>query len=174
MFGLDEKIAGFSDGTALLVVIAIAILLGLRHATDPDHIAAVSTLISSGKDRTRRAATRLGLAWGLGHATTLFAFGLPIVLYRAYLPGPVQEGAETDPDTTGLNNIIDPNAVVLLVPEAYDNLFELLQAGTLTYADVTNAATTQMANRRNFDVAIDCAHKQRLIPRRFSVEELFE
>jgi 4,5-dihydroxyphthalate decarboxylase len=30
------------------------------------------------------------------------------------------------------------------------------------------------ANRRNFEVAIDCAYKQRLIPRRFSVEELFE
>jgi cytochrome c biogenesis protein CcdA len=33
--------------------------------------------------------------WGLGHATTLFAFGLPIVLARSYLPEPVQQGAET-------------------------------------------------------------------------------
>ena len=95
MFGLDEKIAAYSDGTALLLVVAVAILLGLRHATDPDHLAAVSTLLSSGRERTRRAAARLGIAWGLGHATTLFVFGLPIVLYRAYLPGPVQEGAET-------------------------------------------------------------------------------
>lgn len=95
MFGLDEKIAAFSDGTAVLAVIAVAILLGLRHATDPDHLAAVSTLISSGRDRTRRAVARLGIAWGFGHATTLFVFGLPIVLYRAYLPDPVQEGAET-------------------------------------------------------------------------------
>jgi hypothetical protein len=94
MFGLDEKIAAFSDGAAVLAVILVAILLGLRHATDPDHLAAVSTLISSGRERTRRAAVRLGIAWGLGHATTLFVFGLPIVLYRAYLPGPVQEGAE--------------------------------------------------------------------------------
>ena len=94
MFGLDDKIAAFSDGTAVLIVIAVAILLGLRHATDPDHLAAVSTLISSGRERTRRAAARLGIAWGFGHATSLFAFGLPIVLYRAYLPGPVQEGAE--------------------------------------------------------------------------------
>jgi hypothetical protein len=66
-------------------------------------------------------------------------------------PPGFQEGTETDPTATGLNNIIDPNAVVLLVPEAYDNLFELLQAGTLTYADVQNAATTQMALRRNFE-----------------------
>ena len=95
MFGVDERISGFSDGAAILVVIVVAILLGLRHATDPDHLAAVSTLISSGRERTRRAAGRLGIAWGLGHGTTLFVFGLPIVLYRAYLPGPVQEGAET-------------------------------------------------------------------------------
>ncbi len=61
------------------------------------------------------------------------------------------DATETDPDSTGLNNILDPNAIVLLVPEAYDNLFELLQAGTLTYADVQNAATTQFANRRNFE-----------------------
>jgi len=95
MFGLDEWIAGFSDGATVFALIVIAVLLGLRHATDPDHLAAVTTLISSSRDRAGRAASRLGLAWGLGHATTLFAFGLPIVLYRSYLPGPVQEGAET-------------------------------------------------------------------------------
>jgi hypothetical protein len=94
MFGLDEKIAGFSDGTMLIVLIAVAVLLGLRHATDPDHLTAVSTLVSSGREKGARAAARLGLLWGLGHATTLFVFGLPIVLYRAFLPGAVQEGAE--------------------------------------------------------------------------------
>lgn len=95
MFGLDDKIAAFSDGTTLVALIAVAVLLGLRHATDPDHLAAVSTLISSERERSSRLAARLGLIWGLGHATTLFLFGLPIVLYRAYLPQPVQEGAET-------------------------------------------------------------------------------
>ena len=110
MFGLDDKIASFSDGTTLLVVIGVAILLGLRHAADPDHLAAVTTLIASGKERTRTAAARLGLAWGLGHATTLFAFGLPIVLFKAYLPERVQQGAET---TVGL--VIAALAVWLLV-----------------------------------------------------------
>ena len=41
----------------------------------------------------RRAAV-LGLSWGLGHATTLFAFGIPVVLFSAYLPDLVQRGAE--------------------------------------------------------------------------------
>jgi high-affinity nickel permease len=95
MFGLDDWIAHFSDGATLLVVSGIAMLLGLRHATDPDHLAAVTTLIASGRDRTKRAAARLGVAWGLGHAVSLFAFGLPIVLFKAYLPDGVQRGAET-------------------------------------------------------------------------------
>jgi hypothetical protein len=91
MFGLDNALAGASDGTTLLVVLGIALLLGLRHASDPDHLAAVTTLAAG----DARAATRLGLAWGVGHGSSLFAFGVPIVLYRAYLPDAVQVGAET-------------------------------------------------------------------------------
>jgi high-affinity nickel permease len=95
MFGLDSQIAHFSDGVTLLLVIGVAVLLGLRHATDPDHLAAVTTLIASKKEHTRRWAAKLGFSWGLGHASSLFAFGLPIVLYRAYLPESVLEVAET-------------------------------------------------------------------------------
>jgi ABC-type nickel/cobalt efflux system permease component RcnA len=94
MFGLDDFFASDSDGTSLVLVAIVAVLLGLRHATDPDHLAAVTTLIASTERRARDAA-RLGLAWGAGHALTLFAFGIPIVLYSAYLPEPVQRGAET-------------------------------------------------------------------------------
>ena len=94
MFGLDERVAGASHGATVAIVIAVAIVLGLRHATDPDHLAAVTTLIGSKKERTARLAGRLGFSWGLGHATSLFAFGLPIVLYRAYLPEAVLESAE--------------------------------------------------------------------------------
>lgn len=75
--------------------IVIAILLGLRHATDPDHLTAVSTLLlADGREGARRAGV-LGLCWGLGHAATLFAFGIPVVLFRRYLPPAVQSLAET-------------------------------------------------------------------------------
>jgi high-affinity nickel permease len=94
MFGLDDQIANLGTGEAFLVIAVVAILLGLRHATDPDHLTAVSTLVAGDRTGTRGAG-RLGLAWGLGHATTLFAFGLPIVLYRSYLPEAVQSAAET-------------------------------------------------------------------------------
>jgi high-affinity nickel permease len=94
MFGLDESIAALSTGDLFLVVAGVAVLLGLRHATDPDHLTAVSTLIAGGEGRSPRDAGRLGFVWGLGHATTLFVFGLPIVLFNSYLPEPVQRGAE--------------------------------------------------------------------------------
>ena len=94
MFGLDDKIATLGTGETFLIVAAVAILLGLRHATDPDHLTAVTTLIAGDSGHDHRKARSLGFVWGLGHATSLFAFGLPIVLFRGYLPEPVQQGAE--------------------------------------------------------------------------------
>jgi hypothetical protein len=92
MFGLDEWIASFGGNG--LMALAVALLLGLRHATDPDHLTAVSTLILSDQRDGARRAGALGLAWGLGHATTLLAFGLPVVLFRRYLPDGLIRGAE--------------------------------------------------------------------------------
>jgi hypothetical protein len=94
MFGLDDQLAGLGTGEVFLVVALVAILLGLRHATDPDHLAAVTTLVASEEPDARRAG-RLGFTWGLGHATSLLVFGVPIVLFKSYLPHAVQTGAET-------------------------------------------------------------------------------
>jgi high-affinity nickel permease len=94
VFELEERIAELGAGGTVLMVVAVAVLLGLRHATDPDHLTAVSTLIASERERGARRAGSLGLAWGLGHATTLFAFGLPIVLFNSYLPPAAQKAAE--------------------------------------------------------------------------------
>jgi hypothetical protein len=94
MLGLDDWVAELARGQSVPLVLAVALVLGLRHAGDPDHLAAVSTLIASDPDRGTGQAGRLGLAWGLGHAFTLTLFGLPIVLFSAYLPGAAQRGAE--------------------------------------------------------------------------------
>jgi len=53
MFGLDDWIAGMSEGASIGVVLFVAVLLGLRHATDPDHIAAIvgETVAIFGADR---------------------------------------------------------------------------------------------------------------------------
>ena len=90
MFGLDDWLVHLPDGTTLLFVLVLAVLLGLRHASDPDHLAAVTTLVTNG----RGGATRLGLTWGLGHASSLMLFGVPIVVWKAYLPARVEQSAE--------------------------------------------------------------------------------
>ncbi|CAN5224535.1 hypothetical protein BH20ACT13_BH20ACT13_20830 [soil metagenome] len=95
MFGLDDWIAGLSEGASVAVVLLVGMLLGLRHATDPDHIAAMTTLVASGRERATRSAARLGAWWGIGHGITLIVFGVPILLAERYLPDRVQQGAET-------------------------------------------------------------------------------
>jgi ABC-type nickel/cobalt efflux system permease component RcnA len=92
MFGLDQWILGLNGNG--LMALAVAILLGLRHATDPDHLTAISTLVLSNERKGGRRAGALGLAWGLGHAVTLLAFGMPVVLFRKYLPNSLIRSAE--------------------------------------------------------------------------------
>jgi hypothetical protein len=134
MFGLDHAIASASDGTSLLLVSLVAILLGLRHATDPDHVAAVTTLVASSRERATRHAAGLGAAWGLGHAVALFAFGLPILLFGAYVPAVVQQLAET--------------AVAILIVALAVRLLVRWRAGALqlrSHLDVHGVRTTRSA-----------------------------
>jgi ABC-type nickel/cobalt efflux system permease component RcnA len=94
MFGLDDRIADLGGGNGVVIALVVALLLGLRHATDPDHLTAVSTLVMSEDERGPRRAGLLGLSWGAGHASALFALGLPIVLFDSYLPGWLQRVLE--------------------------------------------------------------------------------
>jgi ABC-type nickel/cobalt efflux system permease component RcnA len=97
MAAIDGWLEGFLHGpTALWAVLLISLLLGLRHASDPDHLAAVTTLIASEQDGSGlRKAGSMGFSWGLGHGTSLVLIGLPLVLLGRYLPEPVQQAAET-------------------------------------------------------------------------------
>src|SRR5512134_1449727 len=69
---LDSWLAGLFDGAGLLVALGLAFLLGLRHASDPDHLVAVTSLLAA-DDGDTRGAVRLGVWWGFGHAATLLA-----------------------------------------------------------------------------------------------------
>jgi ABC-type nickel/cobalt efflux system permease component RcnA len=96
MPAIDGWLEGFLLGTngSLGVVLLVSLLLGLRHASDPDHLAAVTTLIASEERERIRKATSMGLLWGLGHGTTLIVMGLPLVLLGQYLPEKVGQAAE--------------------------------------------------------------------------------
>lgn len=95
MFGIDERMASLSADGSLIALIVVAVLLGLRHAGDPDHLAAVSGLIAGDEADGARRAGRLGLAWGAGHGTTVTLLGIPIVVLDTYLSEPLQVGTET-------------------------------------------------------------------------------
>ena len=96
MSAIDGWLEGLLHGeVGVGVILLISLLLGLRHASDLDHLAAVTTLIASGEDRNRvRKAGTMGFLWGLGHGTTLVLIGLPLVLLNQYLPEIVGKIAE--------------------------------------------------------------------------------
>jgi high-affinity nickel-transport protein len=68
----------------VLTAIALGLLLGLRHAADPDHVLAVSAIVA--RHRHPRAAAWVGLAWGLGHGATAVLAGGAIVALGLAVP----------------------------------------------------------------------------------------
>jgi hypothetical protein len=90
---LDHLISGLFDGAPLVVALVVAFLLGLRHASDPDHLVAVTSLVAADDGDTRRAA-RLGAWWGVGHAGALLALGIPLIAFKTELPAWLERGAE--------------------------------------------------------------------------------
>src|SRR2546422_5931308 len=93
MTSIDHAIAGLGGHGAAIAVV-LAVLLGLRHATDPDHLTVVSMLVMADAEHGTRRAGRLGLSWGTGHAITLILFGLPVVVLGIALPAAVEQAAE--------------------------------------------------------------------------------
>src|SRR5476649_2778710 len=67
-------------------------LLGMRHALEPDHLAAVSTLVTG--ERNSYKAAFLGICWGLGHTFALIVVGTVLVVLRAEMPARVADGFE--------------------------------------------------------------------------------
>lgn len=67
-----------------LSLVALGFFLGMRHATDPDHVIAVSTIVTRG--RTLRGGMLIGGLWGLGHTVTIVAVGGAIILFSIVIP----------------------------------------------------------------------------------------
>src|ERR1700729_52413 len=68
----------------LLSIIALGFFLGMRHATDPDHVIAVTTIVS--RQRSIRHAALIGALWGLGHTITILVVGSLIILFGIVIP----------------------------------------------------------------------------------------
>jgi hypothetical protein len=89
----DAWLTGLFSGAPLLAALGIAFLLGLRHASDPDHLVAVTSLVAADGGDARGAA-RLGAWWGLGHASMLVLLGIPLIAFKSELPAWLESGAE--------------------------------------------------------------------------------
>jgi len=76
----------------LISTLLLGVLLGMRHALDADHVAAVASLAT--RSASGRETVRLGVAWGIGHTLTLFAVSLAVLLLGASFSGPVATVAE--------------------------------------------------------------------------------
>ena len=77
---MEEQLAELG----LIAALALGIILGLRHALDPDHVVAVSTIVSEYRNPLR--SFWVGISWGLGHTTTLFVIGIVIIALRLTIP----------------------------------------------------------------------------------------
>jgi ABC-type nickel/cobalt efflux system permease component RcnA len=65
-------------------VILLGFLLGMRHATDPDHVIAVATIVT--RQRSAKSAALIGSLWGLGHTATIMLVGGVIILFDVVIP----------------------------------------------------------------------------------------
>lgn len=68
----------------LLSILAVGFFLGMRHATDPDHVIAVTTIVSN--QRSSMRAALIGAFWGVGHTVTILVVGAGIILFNLVIP----------------------------------------------------------------------------------------
>lgn len=76
----------------MLYVLGLGFMIGMKHALEADHIAAVASLAAG--NRSIRETTKLGVAWGLGHTTTLFLVGTAVLLADTVVPETVAQVLE--------------------------------------------------------------------------------
>src|SRR5919202_680871 len=67
-----------------LSVLALGFILGMRHATDADHVVAVTTIVSHQRSIARAAG--VGALWGVGHTATILLVGGAIIVFRLAIP----------------------------------------------------------------------------------------
>lgn len=76
------------DPLSPISILGLGLLLGLKHATDADHVVAVTTIVS--RQRKLRHAALVGITWGIGHTFMIVLVGIAIILFRISIPEKAQ------------------------------------------------------------------------------------
>src|SRR5882672_10103797 len=71
----------------LFSIVVVGFFLGIRHATDPDHVIAITTIVS--RQRTIKHAALIGVLWGVGHTITILTVGTAIIFFGLAIPARV-------------------------------------------------------------------------------------
>jgi hypothetical protein len=90
---VDDELSALMAGAPPALALFASFLLGLRHASDPDHLIAVTSLVSA-RDGDLRSGVNLGAWWGVGHSATLVAVGTPLILLKTSMPAWLEGLAE--------------------------------------------------------------------------------
>ena len=81
---LSQTAAAHTGTLGIAAILSLGFLLGIRHATDADHVVAISTIVS--RERRIRGAALVGALWGAGHTLTILAVGAGIILFSLVIP----------------------------------------------------------------------------------------
>jgi hypothetical protein len=120
----------------MLTAVLLGFVLGLRHAFDPDHVIAVSTIVA----RHRRAWTAcwIGVSWGMGHGATILAIGFAVIALEVAIPDAFGRGIELGIGVLlvllGVANLVAARPALPLVPEGAPLRASLARSGALGLA----------------------------------------
>ncbi len=84
--GLSFHLASLAGNhlASFAAIVGLGLILGMRHSTDPDHVVAVSTIVS--RERSVGQGAIIGMMWGFGHTLTIFIVGAGIILFNLTIP----------------------------------------------------------------------------------------
>ena len=84
--GISFHLADLTGGhvASFFAIVGLGLFLGMRHSTDPDHVVAVSTIVS--RERSVKQGAVIGMMWGFGHTLTIFMVGAAIILFNLTIP----------------------------------------------------------------------------------------
>jgi high-affinity nickel-transport protein len=150
--GMSFRLGSITDGhvASFAAVVGLGLLLGMRHSTDPDHVVAVSTIVS--RERSVRQGAVIGMMWGFGHTLTIFIVGAAIILFNLTIPPRI-----------GLSMEMAVAGMLILLGVL--NLTGVLQKLTARFTPASRLTTFESEASGTSDAAMTPGLRQRLLTR---------